>query len=349
MNTYMLTRRPFYQTKHGKAYLGDALELLRSTPDESVDLVITSPPFALLKQKAYGNEPQDKYVDWLLLFTEDIKRVLKKDGSFVIDLGGAYQQGRPVRSLHNYRFLIKMCDDYGWNLAEEFFWFNPTKLSSPAEWVNKRKIRAKDSVNTIWWFSKSDYPKADTTKVMSAYSERMQKLLDNGTKYYTPKTRPSGHVISEGFNIDKGGALPSNLLPIANSESNSQYMRFCRAAGVLSHPARFPLDLPAFFIKMLTDENDVVLDIFGGSNTTGAAAEGLGREWITFELSQEYLSASALRFASNEKEAMKTYGKLLGKKSTPINPIKTAVFNAAKKTKRRFTRNSTSSAVSDLV
>jgi len=319
INTDMRSNnRAFYQTKFGKAFLGDALDLLKTLPDESVDLVMTSPPFALLTQKEYGNEPQDKYVDWLLSFTDDIKRVLKSSGSFVIDLGGSYQQGKPVRSLHSFKFLIRMCEENGWNLAEEFFWFNPTKLSSPAEWVNKRKIRAKDSVNTIWWFSKSDFPKADTTKVMNAYSERMQKLLDSGRSYYTPKMRPSGHNISDGFFEDRGGALPSNLLPIPNTDSNSQYMRFCRAAGVSSHPARFPLELPTFFIKMLTDENDVVLDIFGGSNTTGAAAEVLKRKWLTFELSQEYLSASALRFANSEKEALKTYTQLLSQKQKPL-------------------------------
>lgn len=311
IDLYMVDNHPFYLTEFGEAHLGDAAQLLKATPTESVDLLITSPPFALQRQKAYGNETQDKYVDWLLSYADEIKRVLKPSGSFVLDLGGAYQKGRPVRSLYNYRVLIRMCDEFGWNLAEEFFWFNPSKLSSPAEWVNKRKIRAKDSVNTVWWFSKTDTPKADTRKVLNPYSERMQKLLENGTKYYTPKLRPSGHDIGEGFNIDNGGALPSNLLPIPNSDSNSQYLRFCRAAGVTSHPARFPLEFPTFFIKFLTDENDLVLDIFGGSNTTGAAAEALGRRWATFELSQEYLAASALRFVNNEEEAIKAYRKLL--------------------------------------
>lgn len=311
LNTDMIQSRPFYKTEYGEAHLGDAMQLLKATPSESVDLIITSPPFALQTPKAYGNEKQDKYVDWLLAYADEVKRVLKPTGSFVLDLGCVYEKGRPVRNLYNYRVLIKMCDEFGWNLAEEFFWHNPSKLASPAEWVNKRKIRAKDSVNTVWWFSKTDFPKADTNKVLNAYSERMRKLLDNGKKYYTPKLRPSGHDISEGFNNDNGGALPSNLLPIPNSDSNSKYFRFCRAAGVTSHPARFPLELPEFFIKFLTDENDVVLDIFGGSNTTGAAAQALKRKWIAFELNQEYLAASVMRFYEEEKEAVRSYEKLL--------------------------------------
>jgi len=268
---------PLYTTRYGAAYVGDALELLQGLPDESIDLVLTSPPFALQRQKEYGNVDQDEYVDWLLSFAIEIKRVLKSSGSFVLDLGGAYRRGRPVRSLYNYRVLIRMCDDLGWNLAEEFFWFNPSKLPSPIEWVNKRKIRAKDAVNTIWWFSKTDFPKADITKVLLPYSERMKLLLQNSDKYYSPKKRPSGHDISSRFAEDKGGAIPPNLLQIPNTESNSRYLRCCQIVGINGHPARFPEKLPEFFIHFLTDVGDTVLDIFAGSNTTGAVAEALGR------------------------------------------------------------------------
>jgi hypothetical protein len=186
--------KPLYTTHYGAAYLGDALDLLKSLPDGSIDLVLTSPPFALLRQKEYGNVDQDEYVDWLLSFTIEVKRVLKETGSFVLDLGGAYRRERPVRSLYNYRILIRLCDEQGWNLAEEFFWFNPSKLPSPIEWVNKRKIRAKDAVNTIWWLAKTDFPKADVTQVLVPYSERMKLLLQNSEKYYSPKKRPSGHT-----------------------------------------------------------------------------------------------------------------------------------------------------------
>jgi DNA modification methylase len=120
---------PFYRTRYGAAYLGDALDLLQGVPDESVDLVLTSPPFALQRQKEYGNVDQDEYVDWLLSFAVEIKRVLRHTGSFVLDLGGAYRKRRPVRSLYNYRVLLRMCDELDWNLAEEFFWFNPSSVT----------------------------------------------------------------------------------------------------------------------------------------------------------------------------------------------------------------------------
>jgi site-specific DNA-methyltransferase (cytosine-N4-specific) len=287
---------PLYTTQFGKAYVGDSLKLLAELAEESVDLVITSPPFAMQRQKEYGNENQVNYVDWLLSFAEPVKRVLKPTGSFVIDLGGAYVSGRPIRSLYNYRVLLRLCDEHGFNLAEEFFWHNPAKLPSPIEWVNKRKIRAKDSVNTIWWLSKTDFPKADVRKVLAPYSERMRKLLEDSERFYQPKKRPSGHDISSKFTSNNGGAIPPNLLQIPNTESNSQYMRYCTIVGVKPHPARFPEKLPAFFIQFLTEPGDIVLDIFAGSNTTGAAADRAGRYWIAFEKDRSYLLASMFRF-----------------------------------------------------
>ncbi|MBD2293010.1 site-specific DNA-methyltransferase [Anabaena sphaerica FACHB-251] len=292
----ILLEKPLYSTDYGSAYVGDSLELLDKLETDSIDLVMTSPPFALQREKSYGNVEQEEYVDWLFTFCKKVYRVLKPEGSFVIDLGGAYQSKRPVRSLYNYRILIKLCDELDFRLAEEFFWYNPSKLPSPIEWVNKRKIRAKDAVNTIWWLSKTDFPKANVSKVLVPYSDRMKKLQANPEKYYKPKERPSGHEISSAFANDNGGAIPANLLQIPNTESNSRYMQLCKAVGIKPHPARFPQKLPAFFIDFLTDPGDIVLDIFAGSNTTGAAAEVVQRNWIAFEQNSSYLAASAFRF-----------------------------------------------------
>jgi len=307
-----MQRKPLYHTTRGEAYVGDSLELLRELSEASVDLVVTSPPFALRRQKTYGNVEEAEYVDWIKPFGKEVFRVLKRSGSFVLDLGGAYRAGSPSRSLYNFRVLLAFCDEIGFHLAEDFYWFNPAKLPSPIEWVNKRKIRAKDSVNTIWWFSRSDFPKANVGKVLSPYSDRMQKLIKDPESFYKPKKRPSGHDISAGFGKDNGGAIPSNLLSIPNTDSNSSYLRLCKRLGLETHPARFPLDLPMFFIKMLTDEDDIVLDIFGGSNTTGFAAEALNRKWSTFEIDQEYLASSVLRFIDEHEidRAVKVHGKL---------------------------------------
>jgi site-specific DNA-methyltransferase (cytosine-N4-specific) len=313
---------PVYCTRNGACYLGDSMELLRQMPGDCVDLVVTSPPFALLRQKAYGNKDQAEYVDWLCGFGAEVRRVLRDTGSFVLDLGGAYQRGVPVRSLYQYRVLLKMCDEVGFYLAEEFFWHNPAKLPSPIEWVNKRKLRAKDSVNTVWWFSKSEWPKADVRQVLAPYSERMKTLLKNPDAFYRPKDRPSGHDISKGFGSDNGGAIPSNLLQIPNTESNSSYLRLAKLVGLGGHPARFPAALPEFFVKFLTTGDDLVVDIFAGSNTTGRVAEQLGRRWISMELDASYVSGSALRFMDHLSESAvpETFARVSsGSRSAPVD------------------------------
>ena len=294
-----MNTKPLYSTNHGQAFVGDSLTLLQQLPDSSIDLVMTSPPFALQRQKTYGNVEESEYVNWLLPFGAEIFRVLKDTGSFVLDLGGAYRSKMPSRSLYNFRVLIAFCDTLGFHLAEDFYWYNPAKLPSPIEWVNKRKIRAKDSVNTIWWFSKEAFPKSDVRNVLAPYSERMKKLIENPEGFYKPTKRPSGHDIGTAFGKDNGGAIPSNLLEIPNTESTSSYLKLCKLFNIPRHPARFPSALPAFFIKMLTEEGDTVLDIFAGSNTTGSAAELLKRRWLAFELEHEYLKSSAFRFLEN--------------------------------------------------
>jgi DNA modification methylase len=318
-----------YRTANGVQLCADSREILSQLPNDSIDLIVTSPPFALLRKKSYGNAEQAEYVDWLAEFGEAAYRVLKPTGSFVLDLGGAYERGKPVRSLYNFRVLIRFCDSLGYRLAEEFYWFNPAKLPSPIEWVNKRKIRVKDAVNTVWWFSKTDLPKSDVTRVLVPYSDRMKTLLKDAESFYKPKDRPSGHDISKAFAKDNGGAIPSNLLQIPNTDSNSHYLRTCKALRKESHPARFPSDLPKFFIKLLTDPDDVVMDIFSGSNTTGFVAEALNRKWISVESEHDYAALSAIRFMENcdLQHIISTLGEILSGKVLTLDNVPNKVWS----------------------
>lgn len=310
--------KPAYSTTLGSAFVGDSRELLRKLPDNSVNLVMTSPPFALQRKKAYGNAEQHAYVDWLAEFGALVFQKLTPDGSLVIDIGGAYEKGVPIRSLYPFRTLIKFCDDIGFSLAEEFYWHNPSKLPSPIEWVNKRKIRTKDSVNTVWWLSKTAWPKANVSNVLAPYSDRMKKLIEDPGKFYTPKMRPSGHDIGAGFGKDNGGAIPPNLLSFPNTESNGRYLAGCKAIGENGHPARFPAKLPEFFIRFLTEPGDVVLDIFAGSNTTGEVAEREGRRWMAFEELPDYVAASAFRFADEGTDLRALYDQVMSGESVQI-------------------------------
>ena len=161
----------------GKTYLGDTLDIIQHVPDGSVNLVLTSPPFALTSQKEYGNKNEADYIEWFLQFSNEFKRILTDDGSFVVDLGGAYLPGHPVRSIYQYELLCRMVREQGYFLAQEFFHYNPARLPAPAEWVNVRRIRVKDSVNLVWWLSKTEYPKADNKNVLRPYTEAMKSLL----------------------------------------------------------------------------------------------------------------------------------------------------------------------------
>lgn len=289
----ILDLTPHYSQKNGAVYLGDSLKLLTYIEDNSINLILTSPPFALTRKKEYGNESVEKYIEWFLPFAYQFKRVLAENGSFILDLGGAYLPGHPVRSIYQYELLVRLCKEVGFFLAQDFYHYNPARLPTPAEWVTIRRIRVKDSVNVVWWLSKTPYPKADNRKILKPYSQSMKQLLKNG---YKAKIRPSGHDISDKFQKDNKGAIPPNLLEIANTESNSAYLRRCKAAQIKPHPARFPQGFAQFFIKFLTDEGDIVLDPFAGSNTTGFVAEILQRRWISFEINEDYVIGSRYRF-----------------------------------------------------
>ena len=299
---------PVYKTELGTMYCADSLELMRGLPDDSVDLVLTSPPYALHFKKEYGNADQADYVAWLVPFAAEIRRIIKPSGSFVLNLGGAWQQGSPVRSLYHYRVLLALCDDVGFHLAQEFFWYNPAKMPAPAEWVNVRRIRVKDSVEYIFWLVKDPMAKADNRKVLQSYSADMKRLINRGLKQ---TVRPSGHVIHGSFASDLGGSIPSNLIQCGNNESNSAYIKNSKIKGTKIHPARFPAELPRFFIEFLTSPGDLVLDPFAGSNTTGQVAENLCRRWQAIELRPDYADESRLRFEGASEEAAIAQGQSL--------------------------------------
>lgn len=295
---------PYYKTEYGVAYLADSLKVLENLPDNSVNLVITSPPYALHFKKAYGNPDKADYITWFMPFAQQIRRVLSEDGSFVLNIGGSYNKGEPTKSLYHFKLLIELVEKIGFYLAQECFWFNPAKMPVPAEWVTVRRVRIKEAVEYIWWLSKSAHPKADNTRVLKPYSADMLRLNKKGLR---ETVRPSGHSIRSSFKkIKSGGAIPSNvieeqeqaenMLRFGNNTANDKYTLRCKEVGCKVHPARYPEALPEFFIKLLTDANDIVVDPFAGSNVTGFVAERLERRWIAIECEEQYLEASKFRF-----------------------------------------------------
>lgn len=290
---------PVYKTDLGAAYCEDSLKVLKKFPDESIDLVLTSPPYALHFKKEYGNANQSEYLAWFMPFAAEIKRALKNSGSLVLNLGGAWTPSFPTRSLYVYKVLIALVEEIGFKFCQEFFWYNPAKMPAPAEWVNVRRIRVKDAVEYIFWLSKDEFPKANNKNVLQEYSPDMKRLIKNKVK---KTTRPSGHMITEKFAQDHGGAIPPNILIMGNNESNSQYIKRSKKMEQGIHPARFPSELPEFFIKFLTNEDDIVVDPFAGSNTTGYVSESLNRRWVSVDIDENYVRNSQIRFTADTEE-----------------------------------------------
>ena len=297
--------QPFYQTSFGKAYCADCLEVLKEVQNNSIDLIITSPPFALRRKKSYGNVSAEKYCEWFLPFAKEFRRILKRNGSFVLDIGGSWNKGQPTRTLYHFDLLLKLCGTNGlFHLAQEFFWYNPAKMPAPAQWVTIERIRVKDAVNPIWWLAKSSRPKASNRRVVKPSTKSMESLLRNG---YNEGPRPSGHVVSKTWSKRQEGAIPPNLITAANTRSSDSYLHACRDREIQIHPARFVEAVPEFFIKFLTKPGNIILDPFAGSNVVGAVAERLDRKWISIEINQEYVVGSAFRFGEIGESVYRKY------------------------------------------
>jgi site-specific DNA-methyltransferase (cytosine-N4-specific) len=303
----------FFNTKKGKAYLTSIEKFLDSKECKSlkgkVQLIFTSPPFPLVVPKKYGNKQGEEYLDWMSNIAIQLSELLTPDGSMVIEIGNAWDKGSPTMSTLPLRTLLTISENSKLNICQQFIWHNTAKLPGPATWVNVNRERVTDSFTHIWWYSKNNHPKANNRNILVPYSEGMKKLLK--TKKYNSGLRPSGHKIGEkSFLTNNAGAIPnsvletnndslsnvSSVIKMAHTGFDKAYREWCKEKEIPQHPARMPISLAEFFIKFLTDKNQLVFDPFGGSCTTGKAAENLGRKWIVTEQNKDYLTGAKGRF-----------------------------------------------------
>lgn len=302
-----------YATALGSAVVGRSEDLLSGSAGRAlrgqVQLVFTSPPFPLNRKKKYGNFEGRAFKKWLSAYAVTLRNLLTDDGSIVIEMGNAWMPRLPVMSTLAIETLLAFQRAAKLHLVQEFIWFNPAKLPTPAQWVTVKRVRVKDAFTRLWWLSATPFPKADNRRVLAPYSGSMKSLL--ATQKYNSGVRPSEHSISPtSFLRNNGGAIPPNVLTLendeattlnnllvgANTSANDAYHRFCKTRGLEPHPARMPIGLAKFFINFCTDPGDLVFDPFAGSNTTGAAAEELGRRWLTVEAEAKYAAAGRGRF-----------------------------------------------------
>ena len=307
--------KKLYDTSHGEYFLGDVNEALQSVKlskyHKKINLILTSPPFPLLKKKEYGNLEGQEYIDWMTETVVNCIDFLTDDGSIVVEIGNAWESGQPTISTVPMEALLNIKKTTGLHLCQEIIVHNPARLPSPVEWVNIERSRLKDSWTRVWWFSKTPNPKATNIKVLKEYSASMKSILKK--KQYNSGERPSGHKIgATSFLKDHGGAISPSFIDftqkylfnslnssisLSNSGQQKQYQKHCDDNAIKRHPARMQSTLVDFFIHFLTEENDIVMDIFAGSNTTGWRSQELNRQWVGLERDWNYGIGSVGRFS----------------------------------------------------
>ena len=294
-----MNNEPFFETPKGQAYLCSIEDFLTSKKAKSlkgkINLILTSPPYPLLIPKKYGNKQGMEYLNWISDLSVGLAELLTDDGSMVVEIGNAWDKKSPTMSTLPLETLISIAKSANLNICQQMIWNNPGKLPGPAYWVNIMRERITDSYTHIWWYSKSEHPKANNKNVLQPYKPGMEKLIKRRT--YNSGERPSGHRVSKkGFLTHNGGSIPQSVLNYANTGTDKQYRDWCKSKQLPMHPARMPISVADFFIKFLTEPKDLVLDPFGGSCTTGKSAEMLKRRWICIEREKDYLKGAKGRF-----------------------------------------------------
>lgn len=251
-------------------YLGDSKEKLKSLEDNSVDLIVTSPPYADQRKSTYGGIHPDKYVDWFLPISEQLLRVLKPSGTFILNIKEKVVKGE--RSTYVMELILAMRKQ-GWYWTEEFIWHK--KNSFPGKWPN----RFRDSWERLLQFNKDKKFHMYQDQVMVPMGDWAKTRLKNLSE--TDKIRDNSKVGS-GFGknisnwLDRDMAYPTNVLHLATECNNK------------NHSAAFPQELPLWFIKLFTKEHDIVLDPFMGSGTTLEVASRMRRNSIGIDIVPEY-------------------------------------------------------------
>lgn len=274
--------------------VGDCKEVMERIPTESIDLVLTSPPYA--DKRDYGTKnasiAPDEYVDWFIPKAQEIYRVLKPTGSFVLNISdkvvGGYQH------LYVFELLLKLCKEVGFHLVRDYIWYNPA--TPPNVYSRGGYGRTKKSHEYCFWFSKSEEWTFELDPIRKPYSKDMKKYLDGkGKGNRSDNIRPSTHNFNcEKVWSDNGGSDPGSVIEISNTNSNDMFMKLCKEKGI-AHPARFPEKLAEFFILSGSKEGDVILDPFSGSGTTAAVAQKNNRKWIGIDANADYCELARAR------------------------------------------------------
>jgi len=293
-----------FSTKLGVAVWGLCEDVFKGLGEDTVSLCLTSPPYPLRQQRAYGNPDASEYVDFICRSLEPVVKSLKRGGSVVLNIGNdCFLTGSPARSTYIERMVIALEDRFGLYKMDQFVWHNPSKPPAPIQWASKQRMQLNTAWEPIYWFSNDpSLVEADNRRVLQPHTEKHLKYLHR-TWYEKPRTSADGaYRISENsFNKVTAGRIPRNVLTYSHTcASQRDYKRNARSLGLPPHGAPFPLHLVRFLVEFLTAPGSLVVDPFSGSFTTGLAAELLGRQWIGSECMWEYVRGAATRFIDSD-------------------------------------------------
>lgn len=288
-----------YSVDNGLAFLAHAEDAASVIEPESLSLILTSPPYPVVKRE-YGRFGVPEWLDWMSNLVGMWKELLREDGTLAINLMDVFTPGSPMLSPYVERFVIDAIDRHGLHLAGRMPWHSPNKLAN-LEWSVKRKQALRNTVEHVILLSKNGMPAWNTDRLpREPYTERSEAQLRSDAKRIASRQkerRPGGYDINnDAFSRSGEGRNPSNLIISGGVGGGGVYARRCREAGLISHPARFPEELPRRVILLTTEKGEVVYDPMAGSNTTGKVAMELERRFISSEPVVDYATGSAFRF-----------------------------------------------------
>lgn len=267
--------------------------------DEPIHLILTSPPYPLRKQRAYGNPSAKEFVSFLMDSLEPLIKTLAPGGSIALNLSNdIFNPGQPSRSTYLERVVIAL-EDAGLYLMDRLIWSNPSKAPGPIAWASKSRQQLNVGWEPVLWFTND--PKAcfaDNRRVLEPHTARQARLIElGGTKLDVDYCDGAYRRKAGAFSNPTGGRIPRNVIEIGHASAEAKEARRLNAAqGLRAHGAMYPVRLAKFLVELLTRPNDLVADPFGGWNTTGVAAEMTGRRWITTEKVADYAAGGAVRF-----------------------------------------------------
>lgn len=287
-----------YETANGTALWATAEAAAGVIASETLNLIFTSPPYALARPKKYGNLKGHDYVNWLVNLGREWRRMLVDDGSLVLNLGSAWIPGQPCQSEYQERVLLAFLDELQFSLCQRLTWFNPAKLPV-TPWVTQQRIRLSAADEAVFWLGKTPHAYGNARGLLRRYSPEHQKRMSRGcvSRQGDPSANWAGrHSAGTNKFVDRGGSIPQSVIVASNSNAADRYVQGARSFGLPVHGARMPEKLAETVIELTTRVGDCVFDPFAGSNTTGAVAERLGRRWLAGDISLSYVAGSALRF-----------------------------------------------------